>query len=316
MIWKQVLHFLALLLPVGFTTILCAQDSTPAVDSRGKATRIQTPAPTHPPLEPAETSKLPEQTERLDLYLLMGQSNMKGRGVMPDKPIRNPRMMMMHLRDDAWYLARHPIHLVGDAKTFVGHDNAGVGPGLAFAEGLIARNPKIAVGLIPCAVGGSSIQLWQKGAKLYDEAIRRARHAEKTTAMVKGRVRGAIWLQGEANANEAGLAVHETKLLQLIDDLRVDLAQPELPFVACTIGEMGNASKLADKAAMNLILLGLPSKRSFTACVDARDLKTHIGDNVHFDTAAQNEIGKRFAAKMSELPRDEKERLREDAELK
>jgi hypothetical protein len=30
-------------------------------------------------------------------------------------------------------------------------------------------------------------------------------------------------------------------------------------------------------------------------------LKSHIGDNVHFDTAAQNEIGKRFAAKLGDL---------------
>ncbi len=64
---------------------------------------------------------------------------------------------------------------------------------------------------------------------------------------------------------------------------------------------MGDADKLADKAAMNQILLDLPSRRPHTACVDARDLKTHIGDNVHFDTAAQNEIGKRFAEKYSAL---------------
>jgi hypothetical protein len=31
---------------------------------------------------------------------------------------------MMHKMDDQWYLARHPLHLTGDAKTFQGHDNA------------------------------------------------------------------------------------------------------------------------------------------------------------------------------------------------
>ncbi len=64
---------------------------------------------------------------------------------------------------------------------------------------------------------------------------------------------------------------------------------------------MGDASKLADKIAMNQLLLTLPSKRAHTACVDARELKTHIGDSVHFDTPAQSEIGKRFAAKLNEL---------------
>lgn len=265
--------------------------------------KARTPAPTHPPLQPVDITKLPEGTERLDLFLLIGQSNMKGRGIMPDEPKRDPRIVMMHLRDDAWYLARHPLHLVGDAKTFQGADNAGVGPGLAFAEAVAARDPKVRVGLIPCAVGGSPIALWQKGARLYDEALRRARLALQTTAPVKASIRAALWLQGEANANPAGLAVHEEKLAKLVDDLRADLTLPGLPFIACTIGEMGDGAKLPDKAAMNQILLGLPAKRPHTACVDARDLKTHIGDNVHFDTAAQTEIGKRYAEKYAALSR-------------
>ena len=78
---------------------------------------------------------------------------------------------------------------------------------------------------------------------------------------------------------------------------RTDLGQPDLPFIACTIGEMGDPEKLSGKIAMNKILLEFPSKRPHTACVDARELKTHIGDNVHFDTAAQEEIGRRYAAK-------------------
>jgi Carbohydrate esterase, sialic acid-specific acetylesterase len=150
-------------------------------------------------------------------------------------------------------------------------------------------------------VGGSPIAQWQKGAKLYDEALRRAKLALQATAPAKARIRGALWLQGEANANPEGLAVHEAKLLKLVDDLRADLALPELPFIACTIGEMGDPAKLANKAAMNELLLALPAKRPHTACVDARDLKTHIGDSVHFDTDAQTEIGKRFATKYSSL---------------
>jgi hypothetical protein len=42
-------------------------------------------------------------------------------------------------------------------------------------------------------------------------------------------------------------------------------------------------------------------KRPHTACVDARDLKGHIGDNVHFDTDAQNAIGRRYAEQLKKL---------------
>lgn len=266
-----------------------------------KAKKASTPPPTKPPLVDVDITKLPEGTTHLDLFLLMGQSNMKGRGVMPEDPKHDPRIVMMHLRDDQWYLARHPVHLVGDARTFKGHDNAGVGPGLAFAELMAAADSQAAIALVPCAVGGSSIKLWQKGAKLYDDALRRAKLALQTTAPVKARIRGAIWLQGEANANPEELALHADRLRAMIEALRADLGQPELPFVACTIGEMKSESLLTNLQAMNKVLLALPKSVPHTACVDARELKTHIGDSVHFDTTAQNEIGKRFAAKMLDL---------------
>lgn len=269
--------------------------------SPAAAGRIETPPPTSPPLQPVDIQALPPGCEQLDLFLLTGQSNMKGRGVMPTEPKRDPRIVMMHIKDDAWYLARHPLHLTGDAKTFAGHDNAGVGPGLTFAEELVARDSKPAVGLVPCAVGGSSIRLWQKGAKLFEEAVRRAKSAVQSTSKHQARIRGILWLQGEANAKADELPLHAERLSATIAAFRSDLGDPELPFIACTIGEMGDADRLAPQQAMNAILLDLPKRVPFTACVDARDLKTHIGDHVHFDTAAQTEIGRRFARAYLEI---------------
>jgi hypothetical protein len=286
---------------MSFAPITLAQANKKA--ARNKSGRVETPPPTKPPLEPVDITKLPAGLEHLDLFLLIGQSNMKGRGFMPDEPKRDPRLVMMALRDDCWYLARHPLHLTGDPKTFEGHDNAGVGPGLAFAETLAAHDAKARLGLIPCAVGGSQIALWQKGAKLYDNAVRRAKLALQQTATLRSRLRGALWLQGEADATDERLPVYEAKLLKLVDDLRADLGEPELPFIACTIGELRADEGAANRRKMNELLLSLPTKRPHTACVDARDLKTHIGDFVHFDTAAQEEIGRRYAAKYFDLTR-------------
>ena len=266
-----------------------------------KAKKPSTPPPTKPPLVSVDITKLPEGTTHLDLWLLCGQSNMKGRGFMPEDPKNDPRIVMMHKMDDQWYLARHPLHLTGDAKTFQGHDNAGVGPGLAFAEVLAEQDKTAAIGLVPCAVGGSTIKLWLKGAKLYEDALRRAKLALQTTAPVKARLRGILWLQGEANANAEELPLHTERLRIMIEAFRTDLEQPDLPFIACTIGEMQPGPRLSDLKSMNDIQLALPKTVPHTACVDARDLKTHIGDSVHFDTAAQNEIGKRFAAKLAEM---------------
>jgi len=266
-----------------------------------KAKKPSTPPPTKPPLVSVDITKLPEGTTHLDLWLLCGQSNMKGRGFMPEDPKNDPRIVMMHKMDDQWYLARHPLHLTGDAKTFQGNDNAGVGPGLAFAEVLAEQDKTAAIGLVPCAVGGSTIKLWLKGAKLYEDALRRAKLALQTTTPVKARLRGILWLQGEANANAGELPMHTERLRIMIEAFRTDLEQPDLPFIACTIGEMQPEPRLSDLKSMNDIQLALPKTVPHTACVDARDLKTHIGDSVHFDTAAQNEIGKRFAAKLAEM---------------
>ncbi len=294
----------SMLVPLAMLGSLYAEDAKkPKSSKRTKdaASKVQTPPPTHPPLQSVDITKLPAGVEQLDLFLLTGQSNMKGRGVMPDDPKRDPRVVMMHLKDDQWYLARHPLHLTGDAKTFQGADNAGVGSGLSFAESLVAKDSKRQIGLIPCAVGGSSINLWQRGAKLYDEAMRRAKLAILTTAPVKGRIRGVLWLQGEADATDKGLSTHEAKLLKLIDDLRSDLDMPNLPFIACTIGEMRPDGEGRRNSEMNKLLLSLPAKRPYTACVDARDLKGHIGDNVHFDTNSQNQIGQRYAEKYFQM---------------
>jgi hypothetical protein len=41
--------------------------------------------------------------------------------------------------------------------------------------------------------------------------------------------------------------------------------------------------------------------RDRTATVDARDLTGHIGDRLHYDTEAAEEIGRRYAAALHEL---------------
>lgn len=264
-----------------------------------KGRKAVTPPPTKPPLEPVVISELPDGMERLDLYLLMGQSNMKGRGVMPEEPLRVPRIVMMHKGTDRWFLARHPLHLVGDPETFKGHDNAGVGPGLSFARSMAEKQPGTRIGLIPCAVGGSPMRSWQPGAKLYEEAMRRARLALEQGPEGKTRIAGAFWLQGEADARPEREPVYAESLNKLVDGLRSDLDIPNLPFIGCTILEL--REDVAMRKRINELLLALPDQRPCTACVDARDLKGHIGDLVHIDTPGQEEIGRRFARRMIDI---------------
>lgn len=257
-----------------------------------------------PPPQAVDISKLPEGVKRLDLFLLMGQSNMKGRGAVPPDQTPNPRIVSMQMKNDRWVVASDPLHVDGRVDSLDHSGNAGVGPGLSFAQALAAREPDVMIGLIPCAVGGSKVGQWQKGVQrsLYDEALRRAKLALEQGPPGKTRLCGALWLQGESDTKEDLYANYQTNLLKVVDNLRADLNLPELPFIACTIGSFieGKATYPHVKE-INAVLLDLPKQRPQTACVDARDLTGNIGDNLHYNTGSQVVIGPRYAEKYQAL---------------
>jgi len=286
-----------------FTATSLAVAGLPVACSRIWA-QVAPSQPGEEELSPVDIATPLDGVERMDVFLLLGQSNMKGRGAIPEGQTPNPRVVMMQMRDDRWYFARDPLHASGQRDSVDGSDNAGTGPGLSFANAIAARHPSVLIGLVPCAVGGSAMRLWQKGVKnsLYDNALRRTRLATASAVNGKARVCAALWLQGESDATEDRYAKYEAGLLRIVDDLRADLSQPELPFIACTIPSfLSGHKKYTRTDEINGILLGLPARRPKTGCVDARDLKGHIGDRIHYDTASQTIIGRRYAEALMDL---------------
>ncbi|MFK8114313.1 MAG: sialate O-acetylesterase [Rubripirellula sp.] len=274
---------------------------SPALTAKSKRLKGPPSDLNRTPLVPVDIGTFPGNTNHLDVFLLLGQSNMKGRGVMPAVPLKNPRIVMLHKRTDQWFCARHPLHLIGDPDSFEGADNAGVGPGLAFATSLSDKQATTRIALIPCAVGGTGIGKWQQGQRLYDETIRRAQLALQQGPKGKTRIAGALWLQGEADSGTPDrIASYSAKLKQMIADLRKDLESPDLPFIACTIGELREGSVQA-RREINAVLLDLPNQVDHAACVDSRNFAADIGDSVHFDTATQTRHGQLFAEKYMEL---------------
>jgi hypothetical protein len=243
--------------------------------------------------EPPSTRdvKLPSK-DKLHLYLLMGQSNMAGRGVVgPEDKTPHPRVLMLSL-DGKWEPAAEPV-------TRDRAKGLGVGPGLAFGKAMAEHDPDVTIGLIPCAVGGTALAKWQKGEKLYEDAVKRAR-----LAMQVGTLKGVLWHQGESEAgDEAKASSYDARLAKMINDLRKDLGAPELPVVAGQIGEFlynrtGNKSPFAKR--VNERIAQLPARLEHAGFVSSHGLN-HKGDELHFDTAAQHELGKRFAAEMIRL---------------
>ena len=163
---------------------------------------------------------------RLQLFLLIGQSNMAGRGVPESQDKQTNSHIWVLTKQQTWTLAHDPLHF--DKPSIVG-----VGPGLSFAKTLLEANPAMHIGLIPCAVAGSGIDVWEPGAYYeptkshpYDDAIQRARKA-----LENGQLAGILWHQGESDSEPDKAAVYEQKLSTFIRRIRADLHAEQVPFL-------------------------------------------------------------------------------------
>ena len=122
--------------------------------------------------------------ESRHIYLLLGQSNMVGRGEMTRWPA-HPRVLCFN-KTGRWTLAVDPLHETSSRDR--------VGPGVSFGRGMLrVVDREITIGLVPCAVGGSPLSRWEKGGDLYEATVRRAHEATQ----YGGKLRGILWMQGE-----------------------------------------------------------------------------------------------------------------------
>ena len=123
-------------------------------------------------------------------FLMLGQSNMAGRGKLNEvEKISNPRLLM--LRGGRWVELCEPVNR---DRPF-----AGVGPAPSFAACFLEKFAKDggSVGLIPCADGGSNLDDWRIGGKLFDNAVSNARLALQSSTLA-----GILWHQGESDCAE------------------------------------------------------------------------------------------------------------------
>ncbi len=242
----------------------------------------------------AQTTPLPAK-ETFHLFLLVGQSNMAGRGtVTPADTVPNPRVLMLD-KSGAWVHAVDPLHF--DKPSVVG-----VGLGRTFAAAIADANPGITIGLIPCAVGGSPIDTWKPGifydatkSHPWDDAMQRAK-----LALQAGKLKGILWHQGESDSSATLAPGYEAKLHDLISRLRSELRAPTAPFIAGQLGKFTESPWDQFKIKVDEVHRTLPLKVSYTAFVGSDGL-IHRGDKVHFDSDSYREFGRRYAAAYLQL---------------
>ncbi|MES2329384.1 MAG: sialate O-acetylesterase [Bacteroidota bacterium] len=234
-------------------------------------------------------SQLPMNGKKVHIYLLVGQSNMAGRGTPEAIDTLTDPNIWMFSKEEKWVPAREPLHF--DKPAVIG-----VGPGYAFAKEILKADKNVTICLIPAAVGGTRIDLWKPGAydeatktHPWDDAIRRAK-----AALPSGELKGIIWHQGESDANETRSPVYESKLRDLIERFRSELNAPNVPFI---LGEIGDFKPGENKEipVINAIIKNVAATTKNSGLAEAKGL-VHRGDFTHFDAASARELGKRYAA--------------------
>ncbi|PRS29962.1 sialate O-acetylesterase [Bacillus pumilus] len=156
-------------------------------------------------------------------FLLIGQSNMAGRGFKHEvPPIYNERIMM--LRNGRWQMMTEPIHF--DRPV------ADVGLAASFAEAWCKDHEGEKIGLIPCAEGGSSIDEWSRDGALFRHAINEAKFAKENSELV-----GILWHQGESDSQDGKYKEYYEKILRLFHELRTELSVPNIPLVIGGLGD-------------------------------------------------------------------------------
>lgn len=254
---------------------------------------------------PAEGRGGPPGTDEYDIYLLIGGSNMEGRGFLFDKD-RTVMDGAFLLNDrDEIVPAKEPLNIFSSVRKK--SSVQGMTVGRSFAMDLHrATGRKIL--LVVNARGGSSARLWSDYSahdradsrwddkfpdgepvpSLYDEAVRRTK-----AAMKHGQVKAVLFQQGEADSHEKYAPLWLDKVAGLAQSLRLDLRLGrKVPFL---VGEVPYDFKRS--GAINSEIRRIADAVPAADWVSAEGCNTNR-DKTHFSRQGVTQMGHRYAAKV------------------
>ncbi len=228
---------------------------------------------------------------KLDLYLLIGQSNMAGRGKITSEftdTLKNTYLLTTKGNMEA---AFNPLNKHSNIRKELNLQQ--VGPGYGFSKTIVEKTGAN-IGLIVNARGGSSINSWVKGSSdgYYEKTLERLKDISKW-----GEIKAILWHQGEADSKYPDS--YRQKLTNLVQNLRTDLNSPQLLFVAGELAYWRGSNKAS--TAFNDMIRTISDFIPNSASVSAEGL-TPLKDftDPHFDAKSQLVLGNRYALKVLE----------------
>lgn len=215
--------------------------------------------------------------------LMIGQSNMAGRGFIDEVPmICNERIQM--LRNGRWQMMTEPIN----------YDRPVSGVGLAgsFASMWCLENEEDKIGLIPCAEGGSSLDDWAVDKTFFRHAVSQAKFAMQDSELI-----GILWHQGENDSYGGSYQTYYEKLHVIVEALRKELNAPEVSFIIGGLGDFlgksGFGLNCIEYELVNHELQRFASEQKNSYFVTAEEL-TSNPDGIHMNAISQRKFGIRY----------------------
>lgn len=229
--------------------------------------------------------KVPDR-DNLWVFVLAGQSNMAGRGLVePQDTVSNSRVYTINAQGDIIY-AKEPLHFYEPSMT-------GLDSGLSFGKALIKQIPdSISVLLIPTAVGGSSITQWLNDSEHRKVKLLTNFKEKVALGMRFGALKGILWHQGESDAKPDDVPQHYNRLSELFHRFRGIAGNDKIPII---LGELGSYSTNELWPKINEQLNSYVSSDPYAGLIKTSDLQEK-GDKVHFNSEAQRTMGERYAS--------------------
>ncbi|MBT6765454.1 MAG: sialate O-acetylesterase [Prolixibacteraceae bacterium] len=236
-----------------------------------------------------DTDSIPNQTpESLDIYLVIGQSNMAGRATIREEDKKSIERTFLFTGNDTtpWVVATNPLNRYSTTRKVMRMQR--LSSAYSFARSMTAENADKEIGLVMNAKGGTKIVQWLPGTELYNEAIKQTHKA-----LEYGKLKGVIWHQGEGDCDPVRVDMYLGRLEILINAIREEFHDLTIPFVA---GELFENEK---RHAFNEMILQLPGFIRYTGVVNSEG--TSVVDGTHFDSESAIIMGNRYADEMKKI---------------
>jgi Carbohydrate esterase, sialic acid-specific acetylesterase len=230
-------------------------------------------------------------TQARDIFVLVGQSNIDGRGDLSQLPAFPNAARVSVFKNGAWGPGAEPVSP---------EDGAGAGPGMAFANKLAALRPTSEIGLVSCSRGNTMVAEWRRdwrpAASWYGRCLSRVEAAVAPT----DRIAGLIFYLGESDATATGAVAFSQDVSGVLAAFRQDLGVPALPIIVTRLGPSPYPAlpKFFNWSDISLVLGQFAGRH--LKVVSPADLPVQ-SDLIHLTTAGYVTLGERYADAMHAL---------------